>query len=359
MCRTPIAVRTQTRELFVAAPPGQVWRELVDTRDIAPGEVESAWMYRIGVPLPTAGAGDFRDGEHLRHITMGRGVRFDQVAIEWRENQRVSWRYRFDKDSFPPGALDDHVRIGGEYFGLGDTTYELRPEGDGTRLIVQVRYRVSTHFNWYAGPVADLLVGDFAENFLNFYGRRAGSGSGTGIAVTDCDDDQRPGSARQLHGHLVVERLAHECPGQRRIHADVAFRHVEFVRAHDAVNGLLAIGIFESHPGAEKYAPAIAGRLVDHGHSVEAFSQETHAPVDLAQATLPVGVFGIFGAITLRRRFGHCLGDTRTFHSPQLIELLFEARCACWSNELRTGFLCWSISTHGRGLTGQILSEGM
>ena len=73
-------VRTQTRELFVAAPPGQVWRELVDTRDIAPGEVESAWMYRIGVPLPTAGAGDFRDGEHLRHITMGRGVRFDQVA---------------------------------------------------------------------------------------------------------------------------------------------------------------------------------------------------------------------------------------------------------------------------------------
>ena len=39
--------------------------------------------------------------------------------------------------------------------------------------VLQVRYRVSTHFNWYAGPVADLLVGDFAENFLNFYGRRA------------------------------------------------------------------------------------------------------------------------------------------------------------------------------------------
>ena len=68
------------------------------------------------------------------------------------------------------------MRIGGEYFGLGDTTYELRPEGYGTRLIVQVRYRVSTHLNRYAGPVADLLVGDFAENFLNFYGRRAEAG---------------------------------------------------------------------------------------------------------------------------------------------------------------------------------------
>jgi len=167
--------RTQTRELFVAATPGQVWRELVDTRDIESGEVKSAWMYRIGVPLPTAGAGEFRAGEHLRHITMGRGRRFDQVAVEWRENQRVSWRYRFDQDSFPPGALDDHVRIGGEYFDLGDTTYELRPEGDGTHLTVHMRYRVSTHFNWYAGPVADLLVGDFAEKILDFYGRRAGA----------------------------------------------------------------------------------------------------------------------------------------------------------------------------------------
>ena len=62
-----------------------------------------------------------RDGEHLRHITMGKGVRFDQVATEWRENERVSWRYRFAEDSFPPGALDDHVRIGGEYFDLGET----------------------------------------------------------------------------------------------------------------------------------------------------------------------------------------------------------------------------------------------
>jgi hypothetical protein len=34
-------------------------------------------------------------------------------------------------------------------------------------------YRVSTHFNWYAGPVADLLVGDFLENLLGFYGQRA------------------------------------------------------------------------------------------------------------------------------------------------------------------------------------------
>jgi len=170
---SPQGEREQVRELVVAAPPDRVWQELVDARQIRPEEVDSAWMYRIGVPVPSEGAGDFRSGEHLRHITMGKGVHFDQVASEWRENERVSWRYRFTADSFPAGALDDHVRIGGHYFDLGETTYELVPVNGGTRLSVRMRYRVSTHFNWYAGPLADFLVGDFEETILDFYERRA------------------------------------------------------------------------------------------------------------------------------------------------------------------------------------------
>jgi hypothetical protein len=166
-------MRVQDREIFVAAPPQAVWRELVDTPRIRKAEVDDAWMYRIGVPVPEAGTGDFRDGEHLRHITMGKGIHFDQVATEWRPGERVSWRYRFSEDSFPAGALDDHVRIGGHYFDLGETTYSLAPDGTGTRLSVRMRYRVSTSFNWYAGPVADFLVGDFAERILEFYARRA------------------------------------------------------------------------------------------------------------------------------------------------------------------------------------------
>jgi hypothetical protein len=130
-------------------------------------------MYRIGVPVPSAGTGESRDGEHLRHITMGKGIRFDQVATEWLPEERVTWAHRFAPNSFPAGALDDHVRIGGEYFDVGAITYALRPDGAGTRLSIRMRYRVSTHFNWYAGPVADFLVGDFAERILLFYAHRA------------------------------------------------------------------------------------------------------------------------------------------------------------------------------------------
>jgi hypothetical protein len=104
---------------------------------------------------------------------MGRGVRFDQFATTWREGAEITWRYRFAPDSFPPGALDDHVRIGGEYFDIIESTYAIAPRGRGTILSLSTRYRVSTHFNWYAGRVGDFLIGDFEETVLAFYARRA------------------------------------------------------------------------------------------------------------------------------------------------------------------------------------------
>jgi hypothetical protein len=169
----PNVERVQQRSVFVDAPPANVWRQLIDARDIRPEEVDGAWMYRIGVPLPASGAADRQAGEHLRHIVMGKGIHFDQVATEWRENESVTWNYRFMPDSFPPHALDDHVRVGGHYFGVGATTYSLRPQDGGTLLEIHMKYRVSTRFNWYAGPVADLLIGNFEENILRFYARRA------------------------------------------------------------------------------------------------------------------------------------------------------------------------------------------
>jgi len=169
----PDRERVTEREILVAATAPAVWRELVDVHQIVPAEIDDAWLYRIGVPLPIDGAADTREGEHLRHVSMGKGIHFDQVATEWRENEQVTWRNEYSADSFPAGALDDHVRIGGRYFDVGETQYSLQDAEGQTRLRIRMRYRVSTRFNWYAGPLADLLVGNFAEVVLNFYARRA------------------------------------------------------------------------------------------------------------------------------------------------------------------------------------------
>lgn len=162
------------RAIVVGAPAESIWRQIHDARDIGPEEVEHAWIYRIGVPLPIAGVTKQTPSGLVRRITMGKHVHFDQVVVEWTEHRHVRWTYRFDEDSFPPGALDDHVRIGGRYFDLIDTEYTLTPlDANTTSLGIRIRYRVSTDFNWYANAVARILIGNFEDVILRFYGRRS------------------------------------------------------------------------------------------------------------------------------------------------------------------------------------------
>jgi hypothetical protein len=169
----PQDVRSVDRICIVSASPESVWKNLTVARDIRPDEIGTAWMYRIGVPLPSSAVTELADGTQVRHITMGKGIQFDQIAADWQPNRRVRWIYRFTNDSFPPGALDDHVRIGGRYFDVIDTEYVLRKVNADTELRVTMRYRVSTAFNWYTRPIADFLVGNFEEAALRFYANRA------------------------------------------------------------------------------------------------------------------------------------------------------------------------------------------
>ncbi len=167
-------VQTVERTLLINRSATRIWQEIHSVRDIQPDELNQAWMYRIGVPLPLAGITEQTPSGPIRKVTMGKAVHFDQVATAWQENRHVRWIYRFYPDSFPPQALDDHVTIGGRYFDLIDTEYTLQPiDPDSTSLKIKMSYRVSTQFNWYADEVARLLVGNFEEVILAFYRGRA------------------------------------------------------------------------------------------------------------------------------------------------------------------------------------------
>lgn len=169
----PNEIQTVERARIVAASREQIWAQLLTAKQIEPDEIGSAWMYRIGVPLPLSAVTEQRNGELVRHITMGKNVHFDQIAVDFQPARRVRWAYRFGPDSFPAGALDDHVRIGGDFFDVIDTEYTLSDIPAGTQLQVRMRYRVSTHFNWYARPIAEFLVRNFEHTALAFYARRA------------------------------------------------------------------------------------------------------------------------------------------------------------------------------------------
>lgn len=169
----PAEIDTVTTSRLIAATPEQVWPHVMNARDIEPREMDRAWMYRIGVPVPLSAVTEIRGNETVRHVSMGKGIEFDQVVEAWEPPRRVAWTNRFTEDSIPAGALDDHVRIGGRHFDLIDAEYTLDPVPGGTRMTARMRYRVSTHFNWYARPLGRALVANFEQTALAFYARRA------------------------------------------------------------------------------------------------------------------------------------------------------------------------------------------
>lgn len=169
----PQRIEHVERSVLIQASPATVWTQLLETDHIRAAEVDRAWMYRIGVPTPLAGLTHETPTGLVREVRMGKGIHFRQMSADWRPREYVRWQYKFDEDSVPAGALDDHVRIGGHYFDLLDTRYSLTPRGNATELKIRMDYRVSTGFNWYAGSLADWLIGDFSEVILEFYRRRA------------------------------------------------------------------------------------------------------------------------------------------------------------------------------------------
>ncbi|MEO8020268.1 SRPBCC domain-containing protein [Polaromonas sp.] len=159
--------------MLIQATPERIWQEIHDARAIQPGEVDAAWFFRIGVPLPHAGISQTSPSDNIRVITMGKDIHFEQVVTDWQENRHVRWTHRYAADSFPKYALDDHVVLGGHYFDITSTAYSLTPRGNATELHVRMDYRVSTPFNWYADPVSKFLLTNFESVLLRFYQHRS------------------------------------------------------------------------------------------------------------------------------------------------------------------------------------------
>ncbi|AIF47702.1 SRPBCC family protein [Dyella japonica] len=168
----PNATRVTAASVHINAPPAQIWHLINDAEGIQPDEMAQGLAWRIGVPYPVSALTVASPDGRVRKLRWQKGVHFDEPIVAWQENRLIRWTYRFATDSIPPGALDEHVQVGGKYFDLVDTSYQLDPEQGGTRLSIQVSYRVTTQFNWYAVPLARLLVGDAANTILHFYKRR-------------------------------------------------------------------------------------------------------------------------------------------------------------------------------------------
>jgi hypothetical protein len=162
------------RSVVVDAAPAVVWNEILDARAIRADELPWSLTHAIGVPKPLEGVNVLSPSGEVRFSKWERGVHFRGVVTRRQPQRSITWRYVFDRDSFPAGSMDDHVAIGGRYFDLHDTTFNLQPLVDGrTRLEIVAHYRVSSSINFYAIPVASLIGVDFVDTILGLYKGRS------------------------------------------------------------------------------------------------------------------------------------------------------------------------------------------
>jgi uncharacterized protein YndB with AHSA1/START domain len=179
--------------IHIDAPPETVWTYINNAVDIRRDEMSGGIAYLIGVPYPVEARTFASPLGRTRRLRWEMGVAFDEEITHWEPNEFIRWEYRFTEDSFPPQALDEHVRIGGSYFDLIDSSYRLSPEAGGTRLKILVTYRVSTSFNWYAEWWARLLIDDTAKVILRFYKERSETHHAHQIAAGVAPPAMRPG----------------------------------------------------------------------------------------------------------------------------------------------------------------------
>lgn len=162
------------KSILIDAPVSTVWQQINHIEAIKPSEFKPSLLYAIGVPYPISGITTRINGQKIRHSHWQKDIHFDGMIQQSIPNQYLSWKYRFDPDSVPKGALDDHVQLGGKYFDFQNTSYRLVPvNAQQTQLILKIDYRVSTEINFYTVQIANILLNDFARVILDLYKQRS------------------------------------------------------------------------------------------------------------------------------------------------------------------------------------------
>lgn len=192
--------------VIIEASPETVWNEIMTAEAIRPDELPTSLTHLIGVPKPVEGVNRFTPEGEVRYSKWERGVSFEALVSNREPYETITWHYAFDAHSFPEGSMDEHVEIGGEFFGLEDTTFNLTPlPGNRTELEIIAHYRVTTSINFYAVPAAKVLGRDFVNTILGLYRGRS--------------EAHNPAHATASHNDRAPHRIAARCASCRSVSA--------------------------------------------------------------------------------------------------------------------------------------------
>lgn len=161
------------RAIVIHAPAEEVFNAIHNIGKIEPQEIKESPIFLMGFPKPVYGMTEQRNHVLFRTIEWERGVKFEEVVHANHVPYLLSWTYKFDKNSFPKGSVDDHIEMGGKYFDLLKTDYQLEKiDEKSTKLILTIDYRLSTEYNWYSQLWVNYILGEFSDVVMNIHKQR-------------------------------------------------------------------------------------------------------------------------------------------------------------------------------------------
>lgn len=158
------------KEIIVNAPIQTVFASINNIQNIQPEEIKYSPIFTMGFPKPVSGMTESTPNGLVRQIYWQRGIHFQEKIFQSEAPNKLAWHYVFTDESFPKGSLDDHLKMGGAYFNLLTTDYQLQAlSPTQTKMILRIDYRLSTEVNWYADLWTRYVLKEFSDVVLNIY----------------------------------------------------------------------------------------------------------------------------------------------------------------------------------------------
>ncbi|AOP36062.1 hypothetical protein A0128_12500 [Leptospira tipperaryensis] len=173
----PNEIRMVETSIEVKAKPETVWKNIIRISELE--KTEEGFFYKMGFPRPIEATLSHEGVGGIREAKFEKGLFFYETITEWKPQSRLKFEIKADPNLTPLTTLDAHVVPGGAYFDALQGEYELEyPNGAGLnekqKIILHLRskYRLSTHFNFYASFWGDFLMRDIQNTILRILKKR-------------------------------------------------------------------------------------------------------------------------------------------------------------------------------------------
>lgn len=161
------AIYAQHTTININASEQRVWEHIVKVEAIAETANKNALSRLAGIPQPLKARFDTIAVGGRRMAIFDRGLIFTEKITAAVPGKTLAFTIKADTGSTPLSALEKHVIIDGKYFEVLKGKYELeKVNNQQVKLHLTTNYRISTHFNFYCGWWARLIMEHIQKSIL-------------------------------------------------------------------------------------------------------------------------------------------------------------------------------------------------